>query len=356
MDSVQTAALRRAADALRIATTPARSEAPRPDLARILAAAAEDRPIDGRDRELLEQAARDAGKAYDRYRLPIRWAWLAGRRDLSTAANGGGYLVESEIPQAFDALRPWSVTARAGITILEGLQGTVPLPVTSGHATAAWLASETAASTPSSPTVTSIALTPKSAAVTLDFSRLLSLLAPALAVPYISTELLRTLGALVDQAVISGSGGSGQPQGIVNTPNIGSESGTSLGQAGVAGMLEDVALADASEPSIAFLGTPTVRELLMTRERAAGSGYVWDNNQVAGKPAHVSTQVPAATLICADWSRVLLALWGDGFELEVTPFASAANFKAGVISARCLVSCDVAVLSPAAVSVASSIT
>lgn len=357
MDSVQIAALRRASDALRIAATPARRDVPRPDLARMFTRAAEGKPLDGREREAAEDAARAAGKPFDPFRWCVRWEWLGTRaNDLSVGAQGGGYLVGEEVPAAFDALRPWSTVTQAGVQIFEGLTGNVVLPVTSAIGTPTWHSNETAAPAGNAPTIGNAALTPKTVSNTLQISRLLTLMAPGVAERYVRTELTRSIAAAVDGAVLAGSGGSGQPLGLANHPTINTATGTSFAQATAAEMLSDVAEADALEDRVAFVGHPLVRKALQARERATGLGFIWDDDKLVSRPAYVSTALDDAALLVADWSRVALALFGPGLELEVTPHASAATFQAGIISARAILSCDVALLSPKAVCLAASIT
>jgi len=114
--------------------------------------------------------------------------------------------------------------------------------------------------------------------------------------------------------------------------------------------------ANVIDEQISFLATPVVRELLEGREKATGGGkFVWDKDQVADRQAFVSTDVPTATMLCGDFSLIYLGIWGAGLVLEINPYEQT-NFRAGIIQARVLLSCDVAVLHPSSVIVASSIT
>ena len=115
--------------------------------------------------------------------------------------------------------------------------------------------------------------------------------------------------------------------------------------------------ANAADEPLAFLSTPAVRALLEIRPRDAtvGSGFVWDNDRVAGRPAYASTTMPAATMVVGPWPLLVLGLWGDGFQFEINPY-EATNFKAGVIQARLIVSADIGVIFPAAFVKASTIT
>jgi len=91
-----------------------------------------------------------------------------------------------------------------------------------------------------------------------------------------------------------------------------------------------------------------VRRVLQGREGASGNGgFVWQNNQIAGIPAQVTTNLPAGSLVIGPWNRIFVSVWGAGFTLEINPFEPS-NFKSGVIQARIILSCDVAVRQAAA--------
>lgn len=186
----------------------------------------------------------------------------------------------------------------------------------------------------------------------IDFSRQLSIQANA--ERFVRRELMGTIGTAVDQAILNGSGAE-QPTGILSTAGVSTETGTSFAQANAASMKRKVSDANANDDDIAFIGVPSVRELLEKRERATGLGFIWDKDQVASRPAFVSTDVPSATMICGAWPLIWLGIWGSGFIVEINPYDSS-GFKTGMIQARILVSLDVAVLHPAAFCVSSSIT
>lgn len=287
-------------------------------------------------------------------RLHIPWHELE-RRDLNVAAGtAGGYLAAVDTLPAADILRPWSVVARAGVTILEGQIGPVTLPKTTATTTIQWQSTESTQASTSQPTIAQLAATPKIAIGVIQFSRQLNKQANVEA--YIRRELLRTAGTAIDRAVLAGSGASGQPLGVINTAGIGTQSGTSLDHAGVIAMRDAVAAANARDEAIAFVADVATRTLLSARVVGTDTGrFVWDNDRVASRPGYVTTDMPAATMIAGDWSSVLVPLWGSGVVIEFNPFDSTL-FRSGVIQARVLVACDVMVVHPAAFSVASSIT
>ena len=309
--------------------------------------------VTGLEAEVLQESARAAGVQFEPNRVLIPWA--AFSRNLTVGvASAGGYLVGTEVGEAVDVLRPFSVTARMGVTYFERLQGNLALPLTAAKSTGGWLSDEFA-SLPEAGTeqLGQLPFTPKLGGALIEYSRQLSIQAGVES--WVRRELLRTIGTLFDAAVINGSGSSGQPLGLLNTPGIATQSGTTLNHAGCTNMKERVATANAPDADIAFLGTPAVRELLENRERGFGSGHVWDGDEVADRPAYVSTDVPAATMIAGAWSQIIVGLWGGGFVFALNPYDNS-GFKIGKIQARVIVSADVGVVHPTAFCVSTSVT
>jgi HK97 family phage major capsid protein len=304
--------------------------------------------------EVCAEAADAANRAHDPQRPIIPWGVFA-RRDLNVAqAGAGGYLVGTDVGAAIDVLRPWSVTARAGVSVISGLQANITLPRTVGNVTGYWLVDELTQATESTATVGSIALAPKTAGAYLEMSRQITLQA-AQVEAFTRNELLRTVGTLVDQAVFNGSGSSGEPLGLLNVPGIGTQSGSSLAYDGVLAMQQTAAEANADDAAVAAIATPAVRKLLSGRERSTGSGFIWDRGQIAGMPGFATTDMPSGNLVVGAWPEIVFASWGPGFEISINPYEPT-NFRKGIIGVRCFVSCDVAVRHAGAFVVASSIT
>lgn len=302
----------------------------------------------GENHEALQEGARRDGVQLDPLRPYI------GFRDLTVASGpSAGFLKQTDVQESVDILRPWSVMARAGIQIEFGLVGDQVVPKVTQKTTPNWLSTEATPATESIPTLSQVAVSPKNVAGLIEYSRHFSKQANAPA--FAARELLRTVGTAIDQAIISGTGASGQPLGLLNTAGVQTQSGTTL-NGGCATMKRKSAEANVTDEQISFLSTPAIRELLEGREKATGGGkFVWDKDQVADRPAYVSTDMPIATMTCGDFSLVYLGFWGAGLVLEINPYEQT-NFRAGIIQARVLVSCDVAVLHPSGFIVASAIT
>lgn len=328
-------------------------ETQRFSLGRAINAMASERGLsDGYEHEICSSAAMIAGRRHDPHRVVFPWSAFS-RRDLTVAsAAGGGYLVSPDKQRPVDILRSWSVVARAGATVLDGLVGNPSIPRVITAAAASWTPTEATSVSQSEPTIGEAVATPKAAAGYLRFSRLLSLQADSFDA-FIEQQLLEAVGALIDQAVIAGTGTSGQPLGIVNTSGIGSQAGGALAHAGTKTMRKQILDAGATEDRIAWVGATNVQDLLGGRQRFTGSDRaIWDDGRILDRPAAATKHVPAGTLIGGDWSRAILCLWGPGFVVEIDPYT---YFTTAKLAARCIVHCDVVLAPAAAFSVASSI-
>lgn len=324
--------------------------------------------LDGYEREVMTEISRSSPLGYDPQRQGIPLALIADptarpdtlNRDLSVGGgSAGGYLVGTIRSDVRDILRPWSISARCGVTVIPAAEkdGPLSIPKTTAATTGNWLASETATITPSQPTLAQISMSRKSAAALIRFSRQLNVQSE-IADATIQRELLKTIGQMIDQAVISGTGASGQPTGILNTAGLGTQPGASFGASAALAMEQTCADNNGDDESFAYLTTPAVRKLLRTREIATGSGALWScngaENRLAGRGAFASTLMPAATMISGPWSNLLLPIWGNP-RIEINPF-DPSGFKSLTVDARLVLDVDVAIQTPAAWVSSSSIT
>lgn len=301
--------------------------------------------------ETFKRIAEQSDKPFNPFRIILPFEVLAGRALATTPGAKGGYVIGADVGDVADILRPFSVTARMGVQVMTGLKNNFSIPVTKTRATATWQGSDGTSVTAADPVLGSASLAQKTVIAITTFS--VQLMNQAASVEdYLRQELLRTVGNAIDRAAIRGLGGS-EPLGLLSHPDVQTQSGTTL-NAGTLTMKKLAAEANASDEQISFLSTPAVRALLEARERATGGGrFVWDNDQVADRRAYVSTDVPASTLICGDWSTCILGIWGQGITVEIDPHA---NFNAGGMAARVVVSCDFCALQSSSFIVATSIT
>ena len=270
---------------------------------------------------------------------------MMGRRDL-LVANTGGYLTAVDTaPRAVDVLRPWSVTARAGLTFIENFVGNFEIPRAVTAPAGTWVSTETTAPTAGSVVVGLAAFVPRVWIGTLKVSRLFLVQGGARAEDFVRTQMLRACGHALDVAVLNGSGAA-DPVGLLNHAGVASVSGTALSHAGTTAIQRTLAANGLDDERIQWVAAPTVREALQSREIVADTGrMIWADDRVLGRPAVATADMPAASLLAGDFSQCAVALWGAGIQLDVA-HADATDFASGVLTVRVLVAMDTGVLQP----------
>lgn len=281
------------------------------------------------------------------------------RRDLTVAtASAGGYLVATNNVSFIELLRNRTVVYRMGAQRLPGLVGSVTIPKQTAAATPVWLANEASTLTESAQTFGQVALTPHTVGAYIEISRQLLLQSQPAAEQIAMSDVANVAAIAVDLSVLSGSGSGGQPTGITNTGSIGAFTGTTLGAVGVLDAMADVAAANVTPVSPGYVSTAAVAGLLMARPELPTTGTtrlwtgsMWDG-AIFGTRAMSSAQMASATMLFGDWDKVSVGEWGT-LEVETNPYA---NFQAGIIGIRAMITIDVGVRYAGAFSLASSIT
>jgi HK97 family phage major capsid protein len=275
-------------------------------------------------------------------------------RDLGTdISTAGGALIGSPRQGHAPSLRGFSVVASAGATVVTLPVGSnAPgVPTITTPPVAGWAADQYSA-VPESNTVFALkSVAPSTLGFWFRVSRKLLIQGGEAADRLLRAEIARAIGRGLDKAALQGTGSAGQPLGLNGISGVHAQSGTSLNWAGIQNMLQNVTDGGAADERVRFIGTSAVRELLATREKAAGSGLVWDDGRIAGKMAHASLECPSGTLFCGDFSALLIALHGP---LEI--MVDRRNVTDGSAKIVALIDADVQALYPAAFSRATSIT
>jgi hypothetical protein len=337
-----------ASDAVGLVMT--REAGQQPSLVRGIESLRKGRGIEGFEREYLAELANVRGIDFDPRNPTWPYSILSTRATPLVAGQsvGGGYLVGAANQELEDIFRPYSPFLKAGVSVVGDLESNALFPRVVTDVTGQWLTSETVSLTEAPPLLGSIATMPKTFGITVRWSRQMQLQAPNL------ENSLRGICARaaiqgVDTAALTGSGGVGLPLGLLNQQGIGTQSGTSYSHVNSWTTRTTLATANVDDTAIAWIGAPGTRNILATRERAAGDEYIWSvTDQVTGRPAAVSTVVPAATLIAGDWNQLVYCFFGPGFEIDVTPYGSAADFQIGNMTMRLMVSVDIILMHPAA--------
>lgn len=271
-----------------------------------------------------------------------------GRRDMTVAGvSGSNYLVSTPNAPIIETLAPFSIAVQAGITVTPGLRDNQLVPRETSLPTSYWLGGENVSITESQPSLGVASAMPYMAGVLLEFTE--QFRRQANAETYLQSALLRSIGRLIDQAVLAGTGADGQPLGLVHQTGVQTHSGTSLGLSGLVAMIKNARVVGGQ--SVGFIADPVAEGLLRAREAASGNGFCWTGDTLAGVPAHATSLAPASTVIAGPWPSVNLLTWGD-FSVQVTH----TDFARGVLGMRILLGVDVVLGNAAAFTVASSVT
>jgi HK97 family phage major capsid protein/HK97 family phage prohead protease len=279
--------------------------------------------------------------------------------DLSVAAAGGGYLVETTNQGFIEMLRNRSVAFQLGATRLSGLVGNVNIPKQSAAATAYWLAAETTQVTDTVQTILQVPLTPKTVGAYTEISRLLLLQSSPDAEGIVMSDLAQVTALAVDKAALHGAGGSGEPAGIVGASGVTGVTATTIGTGTYGKMLDfqlGLASANALFGNLGYVTTPTVAKLLTAYSRFANTDTpIWNGNllnaTVAGLPAITSNQVEAGYMIFGNWADLIIGEWGI-LSVEANPYA---NFQAGIVGVRAMYTVDIALRRGQSFSVSASV-
>lgn len=284
----------------------------------------------------------------------------AAVRDLSAAsASAGGYLVGTDNGGVIDALRPIMVTRRLGAQTVPALKANMTWARQGGTATIAWAPNEmTAATETQTLNFGQTAGTPKVLVLSIETSRHMQLQSPEMLDQVLTRELAVGVATGCDAAALNGSGAAGQPLGVLNTPGLQTFTGASLSWVNAlvpqGQILGANALSDGGR--VAYVTTPAVAQVAANRQGFSTTAPLWvgglAEGQLAGCLAMSSTQMPAATLLAGDWSRMMLLEWGAGVMIDANPYA---NFPAGITGYRAILMCDVVLESISAFSVATSV-
>ncbi len=306
-------------------------------LSRAIAAAAEGR-LDGLEREMSDEVARQMGRRPEGFFIPN--AVLAQRAGMSVLGDSGAYggsAVPTQLTELLGALRPRMAVAAAGATILSGLQGNVGIPRVA--ATVASWASETGTLSEQTPGIDQLSMTPKRLGAFSVLSRQLVTQTGGGVEDFIRNDLLTALATALDAAAIAGTGTSNQPTGILSAGGIGSVAGGTNGLAPTLAhlltLVGAVANVNADQGQTSFLINSKTEAKLRGTPRVAStdSEMLLNDGQTTliGRGMQVSNSVPSnltkgsssgvcSAIIFGNFSDLVIGQWGGGIDLLVDPY------------------------------------
>ena len=230
-------------------------------------------------------------------------------RDLgvSTSSGGGALASATQLQQVADAVRPLTVLERLGARRVE-VSGVadVSFPRFNGGS-GGWL-TEGEPSVSDSATIDSVSCTPHCAGARLGLSRRVRNGAREDIESAVLRELQQCVASTLEAGFIAGTGSNSQPLGIINSPDIGTQSfaGAVASFGELQGMIESYLDADGSPEAARFLVNPSdFSDLLAV-------AIQWEDNawRISGMPVATSRQLNEGKVLLLDPSAVALTYFG----------------------------------------------
>lgn len=287
------------------------------------------------------------------------------KRDLLTTGSAGSLVATDLEADSFIAYLYQATPVMAlGTTVLTGLRGDVTIPRQTGTVTTSWLG-EGVAATESDPAYDKLSLTPHSLRSTITISRRTLLQATPAIENLVQKDLARSLGVALQSAMLTGTGTSNEPVGLLNTTGIGTvplgTNGGSPTWSSIIGLPQKLAEANALMGKLAFLGNGQVAGTLQVTPKVSGyprfiqedpatlAGYPFAQSQIVPSNGSKGTGTNLSTLIFGNWSDLILAQWG-GLDILVDRYQYSTS---GSVRITAFLDVDIAIRHPVSFAVIS---
>jgi len=281
---------------------------------------------------------------------------------VQTTAGDAGNLVRTDIlaDQFIDALRPASVLGALGARFLTGLRDDIAIPKMDALTPSVeWLETEgSSALSGGDHSFDQVTGEPHTVGLMTTWSRKTLLQSNPSIEQLVRADFTAKMAAAIDAAGLSGSGATGQPEGILTNSNIFEETLTANAVAwpNVLGMIAQVLGADVRGGRFGWTFNAFVQAYLRaTVKESGGEIYIMEEpNSLAGYPVQITSQMDgyngspavAGQMLFGDFSQVILAFWGDtGADILVNPYADSV-YSRGNVLIRAFIDADVLIRHP----------
>jgi HK97 family phage major capsid protein len=295
------------------------------------------------ERECSAAAEKAAGKQSQGIMIPTDILRARAQRDMTVGSNSaGGYSVATDLQAGsfIDLLRNKMVAQRLGAQSLNGLQGNIAIPKLTGGATAYWVA-ENVAPTEGAETLGQVALSPKTVAAYVDYSRKLGIQSSLDFEGMIKNDLAQSLGLAIDAKALYGDGTSNTITGVRYAASVTTVdfAGADPTFAEIVQMESKVAAGNADIGTLAYGFNALARGVLKSTLVTATYGdrmIMGPDNLVNGYRAEVSNQFSKLSTADYDyffgnWHDLILAFW-SGLDLMVDPYTGSKEGTVRVVA------------------------
>jgi HK97 family phage major capsid protein/HK97 family phage prohead protease len=318
------------------------------------------------EREMHQEIVRRTGKQSEGFFVPD-FAWRAGPMSAAaTGAVGNENVTDNFVPQIqrgdlfIEALRSRQVMSALGVTYMGGLTNRIRIPKFSAGANAGFV-EELGDVTDQSQTDAGVLLQPRTLGAFVEMSRLLMMESIPAIEQIVRNDLLASVADRIEYYAINGTGGSGQPTGLLNAGigNVDISAGTdvdALTWADIVALVKTVEESNGviNAAALGWLSHPAVKAKLASTAKVGSTDSVmllndpWNN--LYGYNAQFTANVPtnldpgdggsdASALIYGDWSQLMVGLFNSP-SILVNPYA---GDKAGTVRVTIHQEVDVAV-------------
>lgn len=317
---------------------------------------------DGIEKEISDNLKTRYNHKSDRFVVPF------SVRNVTTDTSGtpyGGYTQDVVVQQPVDALRAQTFFDRIGATILQGLSGSVQIPILRTPSTVVKNTEGGTLSGTGDPVFAQETLEPLIVQGQVKVSK--SLLATGVTDvgAMIQRDLEKQIANKMEAFALTGAGSSGEPQGLktlsgATTSVASGTNGTAYSYLEVLKTTQDTSAANASLDRSRFLtsmkGFGKLRRTEISSNTALfAATYDGGTARIADFPAVISNNVPSTDtkgsgtnltqIYFGDWSYMVVGMFGAGMEIIVDPYTEASK-NLVVINAIALY--DIAWTQPAA--------
>ncbi len=318
-------------------------------IANLIQSQLDPRSVDaGHELEMSAELKRKHGKRGSQLLVPLGRSQMQHHQRAMTAgtATAGGHLVATDLhsDQFIDALIPASTVLNLGIMQLSDLQGDVAIPrADSNPGVSAYSLDSADTITPTDATLSQVTLSPRSLAATTVMSRKLVTQGSPDVESLVQKMLAAAIGAELDRQCIQGDGTGSNITGVVNVSGIGAityANGGAPTWATVVNLESELTVDNIALNQVAYLVHPTMAATLKTTEKASGTArFLMEDGMMNSHPVHVTTNVPAGTVLIGAWSEFILGTWGV-MAIDVDIYT---GFRKGDVEVRCILDYDASV-------------
>lgn len=238
-----------------------------------------------------------------------------------TKATEGSDVVQTDIFNVMEAIHSKSVMSQLGCNIISGLTNDVQIPLIS-EVNCTWEA-ETATTSASTPTFSSVKLSPKRLSCVVPISKMLLQQDSAGVENAIRNEITKAIMGKLEGTIFGNAAGTTtKPAGIFYN---GGEALTEIEDFG------DVCTMEAALDGVDGYGEK--KYVMGVNAKAAlrgmikgtnGTGMVFENGEVDGTPAFATQFVGSSNIAYGDWSNLVIGLW-SGLDIVVDNYTLAAD-------------------------------